>query len=315
MKIVFMGTPEFSVKSLEAILANNYEVPLVLTMPDKTKGRGYELSFSPVKKFALENNIEILQAKSLKDEDVIKKLKEVAADVFVVVAYGKILPKEVLEIPKKACINIHASLLPEYRGAAPIQWALLEGKEETGISTMLMDEGLDSGDILKRYILKIENTDTSASLFEKLAILGASSIIDTLKNLDFYILNREKQDEKNVSFSGIIKKEDGLLDFSLSAKELENRIRAYNPWPSSYSYLEGKLFKIWEAKAISEKEYKELLEDEIKEAKLLIKNKKLYVFCKNSALEILTLQVEGKKRMSSKEFLLGYNFKNLFLGR
>lgn len=317
MKIVFMGTPDFSKENLEALVESGYEVALVLTMPDRKKGRGYELSFSPVKTYAIEKGIEVLQPIKMKDEDLIQKLKSVEADVFVVVAYGKLLPREILDIPAKACINVHASLLPSYRGAAPIQWAIIDGIKKTGITTMLMDTGLDTGDILKKYELSIDEKETSGSLFDKLAKLGKKAILDTLENLDLYLKNKETQPETDTEYASMLSKEDGLLDFSKSSIVLERLIRGLNPWPSAYSYLDNKNLKIWEADLVDDKIYNKLVLPEYRNiyGKLIIDKEKIYVICKDSLLEIISIQLEGKKRMLAKDFIKGYRFNTYILGK
>lgn len=318
MKIVFMGTPDFASQALKELIDAGHNISLVVTMPDKPKGRGYELVAPPVKTLALEHNIEVIQPLKIKDENFINKLKSIDADVFVVVAYGKVLPKQILDLPKKACINIHASLLPAYRGAAPIQWAIIDGLLKTGISTMLMDEGLDTGDILKQYIIDIEKKETAGSLFDKLAKLGGLAILDTLENLDKYIENKVRQTETTTAYASMLTKADGELDFKNTALVLERLIRGLNPWPSAFTYLGGKTFKIWDSEVAKEQTYKELVknEDIDKYGKLIFSDNRLFVICKDSLLELLDIQLEGKKRMSSKDFLRGYRLDtDIILGR
>ena len=318
MKIVFMGTPDFAVAPLKSLIEAGHEISLVVTMPDKPKGRGYELIAPPVKTLAIENNIEVIQPLKIKDEYFINKLKEVGPDVFVVVAYGKILPKEVLEIPRLACINIHASLLPAYRGAAPIQWAVIDGLEKTGISTMLMDTGLDTGDILKQYIIDIDKKETAGSLFDKLAFLGGKAIVDTLENLTDYMDARVVQGDSTTDYASMLSKADGELDFSKSAIVLERLIRGLNPWPSAFSFIEGRSFKIWDSEVVGSDLYKQLVKNQDKEkyGKIILFENRLFVVCKDSLLELLSIQIEGKKRMNSSDFLRGYRFTNdMVLGR
>lgn len=245
MKIVFMGTPDFSLQPLKSLVEAGHDVSLVLTREDKKRNRG-ELSPTPVKELAQELNIPVLTPSKMKDEALIERLKSENADFFVVVAYGKILPKEILDIPKLGCINIHASLLPEYRGAAPIQWSIIDGKKKTGITTMLMDEGLDTGDILKQYELPIADDETGGSLFDKLAILGGEAIADTIANFDS--ITPTPQGEATTEYAKMISKQMGEIDFNKSATEIERLIRGMNPWPSAYTKYEGKVLKIWEAK-------------------------------------------------------------------
>ena len=306
MKIVFMGTPDFSVEPLKALVKAGHEVSLVLTREDKKRNRG-ELSPTPVKELALSLNIPVLTPSKMKDEALIDRLKSENADFFVVVAYGKILPKAVLDIPKLGCINIHASLLPEYRGAAPIQWSIVDGKEKTGITTMLMDEGLDTGDILKQYEIKIDKKETGGSLFDKLAVLGGEAIVDTIAN--FESITPKPQGEATTEYAKMISKQMGEIDFNKSATEIERLIRGMNPWPSAYTKYEGKVLKIWEAKVcenISELPNINLSENY---GKIYSFNKDIFIICNNSVLKVLSLQLEGKKRMSAKDFLLGREIK------
>ena len=306
MKIVFMGTPDFSLKPLKSLVKVGHDVSLVLTREDKKRNRG-ELSPTPVKELAQELNIPVLTPSKMKDEALIERLKSENADFFVVVAYGKILPKEILDIPKLGCINIHASLLPEYRGAAPIQWSIIDGKKKTGISTMLMDEGLDTGDILKQYELPITDDETGGSLFDKLAILGGEAIVDTIAN--FESITPTPQGEATTEYAKMISKQMGEIDFNKSATEIERLIRGMNPWPSAYTKYEGKVLKIWEAK-VSEN-ISELPNINLREnyGKIYSFNKDIFIICNNSVLKVLSLQLEGKKRMSAKDFLLGREIK------
>ncbi len=318
MKIVFMGTPDFSARILETLINSGFEIPLVLTMPDKARGRGYEISYSPVKQTALKYNIEVVQNIDMKDPILIEKLKKVEADFFVVVAYGKILKKEILSIPKKAAINIHASLLPMYRGAAPIQWAIIDGLKQTGISTMLMDEGLDTGDILQQYKIDINPDENSKDLFDRLSFLASDAILDTLENYELYYKNRIYQGDKETKYAKILKKEDGLLDFSREAIYLERLIRGLNPWPVAFSYFNNKILKIWKASLVDEDLYQTLVskEDKDKYGKIIIKNSHLYIICKDSILEVLVLQLEGKKKLDSDKFICGQKFNaEIILGR
>lgn len=306
MKIVFMGTPDFSLQPLKSLVEAGHDVSLVLTREDKKRNRG-ELSPTPVKELAQELNIPVLTPSKMKDEALIERLKSENADFFVVVAYGKILPKEILDIPRLGCINIHASLLPEYRGAAPIQWSIIDGKKKTGITTMLMDEGLDTGDILKQYELPIADDETGGSLFDKLAILGGEAIADTIAN--FKSITPTPQGEATTEYAKMISKQMGEIDFNKSATEIERLIRGMNPWPSAYTKYEGKVLKIWEAKVCENTS--ELPNINLSEnyGKIYSINKDIFIICNNSVLKVLSLQLEGKKRMSAKDFLLGREIK------
>ncbi|EFU76948.1 methionyl-tRNA formyltransferase [Lachnoanaerobaculum saburreum] len=302
MKIVFMGTPDFSLQPLKKLIEAGHYVSLVLTREDKKRNRG-ELSPTPVKELAQELNIPVLTPSRMKDEALLERLNSERADFFVVVAYGKILPKEILDMPKFGCINIHASLLPEYRGAAPIQWSIIDGKKKTGITTMLMDEGLDTGDILKQYELPISDNETGGSLFEKLALLGGEAIVDTIDN--FNNITPKKQGESTTGYAKMISKSMGDIDFNKSAIEIERLIRGMNPWPSAYTKYMGKVLKIWEAKVaenISELPNIKLNENY---GKIYSFNNRIFIICNSSALEVMSLQLEGKKKMSAKDFLLG----------
>ncbi len=302
MKIVFMGTPDFSLQPLKKLIEAGHYVSLVLTREDKKRNRG-ELSPTPVKELAQELNIPVLTPSRMKDEALLERLNSEKADFFVVVAYGKILPKEILDMPKFGCINIHASLLPEYRGAAPIQWSIIDGKKKTGITTMLMDEGLDTGDILKQYELPIADNETGGSLFEKLALLGGEAIVDTIDN--FNNITPKKQGESTTGYAKMISKSMGDIDFNKSAIEIERLIRGMNPWPSAYTNYMGKVLKIWEAKVaenISELPNIKLNENY---GKIYSFNNRIFIICNSSVLEVLSLQLEGKKKMSAKDFLLG----------
>lgn len=302
MKIVFMGTPDFSLQPLKKLIEAGHYVSLVLTREDKKRNRG-ELSPTPVKELAQELNIPVLTPSRMKDEALLERLNSEKADFFVVVAYGKILPKEILDMPKFGCINIHASLLPEYRGAAPIQWSIIDGKKKTGITTMLMDEGLDTGDILKQYELPISDNETGGSLFEKLALLGGEAIVDTIDN--FNNITPKKQGESTTGYAKMISKSMGDIDFNKSAIEIERLIRGMNPWPSAYTKYMGKVLKIWEAKVaenISELPNIKLNENY---GKIYSFNNRIFIICNSSVLEVMSLQLEGKKKMSAKDFLLG----------
>ena len=290
MRIVYFGTPDFAVEPLKALVDNGYDVCAVVTREDKPKGRGYELQPSAVKQEALKHNIQVLHPIKMKDESFINQLKAYNADLFVVVAYGRILPKVILDIPSMGCINVHASLLPSYRGAAPIQWAVIDGLKETGVTTMLMDEGLDTGDILKQYKLTLSEDETGGSLFDKLAVLGGESLIDTLKALEAGNITPTKQGDTDTEYARMLTKEDGNIDWSKSAAEIERLVRGLNPWPSAYTKLNDKTLKIWKARVSD-------TEDDANP--LCFKTGKGYLIAEE-------VQLEGKKRMDAKTFLLGY---------
>ena len=310
MKIVFMGTPDFAVQPLKALIENGHEIALVVTKEDKPKGRGYEMSFTPVKEEALANGIEIFQPTTLNTEEVYEKLKSIDAELYVVVAYGKILPQKILDLPRLGCINIHASLLPSYRGAAPIQWAIIDGCKKTGITTMLMDSGLDTGDILKKYEINIEDDETGGSLFEKLALLGAKAIVDTIESLDTIV--PIKQEDTDTKYASVLQKSMGNIDFSKDRDYIERLVRGLSPWPGAYSSLRGKNIKLLKVSKVDVANIKYKKEDY---GRLISTKNNLYVVCKGGLLEILNLQLAGKKAMQSSEFLRGFKPEEDWLKR
>ncbi|OAG27752.1 methionyl-tRNA formyltransferase [Thermodesulfatator autotrophicus] len=302
LRIVFMGTPAFAVPILKALLSREDEVIAVVTQPDKPAGRGKKLTPPPVKLVAQEAGVPVLQPVKIKSPDFLEKLRELSPDVIVVAAYGKILPKEVLEIPRFGCINVHASLLPKFRGAAPINWAIIAGEKETGITIMQMDEGMDTGDILLMEKIPILPQDTAGTLHDRLAQLGAKLINEALDKLKKGELVPQKQPEEGVSYAPILRKEDGLIDFNRPAKELTNLIRGLDPWPTAYAYFRGRLVKFFSPEADEQKEGPpgEILGTS--EGKLLIGTGK-------GLLKVGELQLEGKKRITAEEFWRGYRPK------
>ena len=309
MKIVFMGTPDFAVEPLRALIREGHEIALVCTGADKPRGRGYELTPSPVKAAALEYGLEVIHP-DFRDAGTVESLRSLKADVFVVVAYGKILPAEVLSIPKFGCVNIHASLLPSYRGAAPIQWAVIDGRKETGITTMVMGEGLDTGDILMQYRTEISPDETGGSLFDRLSVMGGEAITDTLRRLEAGTAERTPQGETDTKYASMLKKEDGRIDWNRPAEETERLIRGLNPWPSAFTTMNGKLLKIWSA------ECAENLEGRKPGQAVTEKGSALYVQTGEGSLKINELQPEGKKRMSADAFLRGYQLEEgIILGK
>ena len=299
MKIIYMGTPDFAVGPLKALIGAGHDVVCVLTRADKPKGRGHAVQFSPVKEAALEAGIPVLQPVRMKDPELWKTLEDYGADLFVVAAYGRILPKEILSIPKYGCVNIHASLLPDYRGAAPIQWAVIDGRKESGVTTMLMNEGLDTGDILRQYRITLADDETGGSLFDKLAALGSEAILDTVKGLEDGSIVPVKQEETTTPYAAMLTKEMGLADWSKDAETLERLIRGLDPWPGVYSYLDGKMLKLWKAEVLPEGG-----SDAAPGTILSVKNG-LAVQTGKGALLVTELQPEGKKRMAADAWLRG----------
>lgn len=247
MKIIFMGTPDFSVGILEKLIEEGHEVTLTVTQPDKPKGRGKSVQFPPVKEAALEHGIEVYQPRRVRDGECIAYLQKYEADVIVVAAFGQILPKEILDMPRFCCVNVHASLLPKYRGASPIQWAVINGEEVTGVTTMRMDEGLDTGDMILKEEVTLDKEETGGSLFERLARTGAELCVKTIEAIEQGNAVYTPQNHEEATYTTMIKKQLGKIDWTKSAAELERLIRGLNPWPSAYTFLDGKMLKIWKA--------------------------------------------------------------------
>ena len=297
MKIIFMGTPDFAAASLEALIASKHEIMAVVTQPDKPKGRKGELTPSPVKAIAVEKGIKVYQPVRVREQEFVEILRGYNPDAIIVVAFGQIIPESILEIPKYGCVNIHGSLLPKYRGAAPIQWAVLDGEKETGVTTMLMDKGIDTGDILLKRVINLTEDETAGSLFDKLMALGAETILETLEGLENGSITPEKQGESPTDYAKMLTKAMGLIDFTRTAAELDCFIRGMNPWPSAYTVLDGKTLKIWKAKPVDGNGGAGSV--------LSVGKDSFIVCCGENALEILEVQLEGKKRMSAGDFLKG----------
>ena len=298
MKVVFMGTPEFAVPTLQALI-DHHQVAAVVTQPDRQRGRGKKVQFSPVKEKAAEYKIPVLQPEKARDEEFIQELETIAPDVIVVVAYGQILPERILNLPKYGCINVHGSLLPKYRGAAPIQWAVLNGEEKTGITTMYMEKGLDTGDMIDKAEVVLDPKETAGSLHDKLMNLGVDLLLETLDKLEKGTIVRTKQDDSQSCYAKMLSKEMGRMDFSRSAKELEQWIRGMNPWPSAYTTMNGKTLKIWDADVVSY--------EGSEEPGTVVKVTKdtIIVAAGEGALALKEIQLAGKKRMPVQAFLLG----------
>lgn len=300
MRIVFMGTPDFAVPCLKALVEEKHDVVLCVTKPDMPVGRKQILTAPPVKEYALSKNIDIYQPNSLKNNESIGFIKRYNPDIIVVVAYGKILPKEILSFPKYGCVNVHASLLPNFRGSSPIQWSIVMGENKTGVTTMLMDEGIDTGDILLKSETFISDDDTGETLHDRLSILGAELLIKTLIEIENNSIIPIKQDRNVNSYAPMINKEMGKLDFNKPARELFNLIRAFNPWPCCY-FLTDKRIKVFRAKVSGKSN---LSPGEIK-----VINNKPFVACKDGELlELLEICPEGKKRMSGEAAVAGRIF-------
>ncbi|MBE5887688.1 MAG: methionyl-tRNA formyltransferase [Lachnospiraceae bacterium] len=301
MKIIFMGTPDFAVGTLEAIIKAGHEVVLVVTQPDKPKGRSGALQFTPVKECALAHNIEVFQPTRIRLEENVEHLRKYDADIIVVAAFGQILPKSILEMKKYGCINVHASILPKYRGAAPIQWAVINGDEVTGVTIQQMDVGVDTGDIILIKELAIAKDETGGGLFDKLAIVGAEACVEALEQIASGTATRTPQNHEEATHVSMISKEFGEIDWNRSAVEIERLIRGLNPWPSAYTTLEGKTFKIWKARVIAEgSSYGPGRITKVTKDSILVQTGE-------GQLELLEVQLEGKKRMETDAFLRGYS--------
>lgn len=299
MRIIFMGTPDFSVPCLKALVESDNEVVGVFTQPDKPKGRGYELTPPPVKVCALENGLNVFQPKSMRDGEALEIINSLNADLIIVVAFGKILPKEILESVKYGCINIHASLLPKLRGAAPIQWSILNGDTETGVTSMQMDVGLDTGDMLIKKSVKISDEMNAGELFDALSELGAEVLLETIEAVESGSLTPVKQDDSQSTYASMLTKDLCPIDFSKSAQAVHNQIRGLCPWPVATTRVNGKTLKIFKSRVVSEK-------NEGKNGEVIDNRNRLLISCGDGkCIEILELQAEGKKRTDAPSYLRG----------
>lgn len=317
MRIVFMGTPDFAEKSLQALWSSGFEIEAVVTNPDKPQGRGMKLVSSPVKKFAEEKNIKIFQPlKVRKNPEFIDEIKKINPDVICVVAYGKILPKELLDIPRLGCINVHGSLLPKYRGAAPIQWAVLNGDKKTGITTMYMNEGMDTGDMILKEEVEIGNNETTGELWERLSNVGANLLVKTLKLIEQGEAPREKQGEE-FTLAPMLDKEMAKIDWqNKTAEEIKNLVRGLNPILGAYSFINNKKIKFWKVEDISDielenefpeiKEYQYKMKDIVPGTVLFSDDKNgLYIKANSGIIKVLELQAENARKMNINDFLRG----------
>ena len=304
MNIVFMGTPDFAVESLKRIYESGHNIKAVISQPDKKAGRGMNIMPTPVKEYAISKNLTVYQTEKIKkDRELIEKIKELKPDVIVVVAFGQILSKEILDIPKYGSINVHGSLLPKYRGAAPIQWSIINGDEVTGITTMYMDAGMDTGDMIQKFELNIDEDDTYGTLYEKMKVLGGKAIIETLEKVADGTAHREKQSD-DFTVAPMIEKEMGEIDWNKSSRDIRNLIRGFNPMPGAYTVMKnGAKMKVWMA------EYSDISStDEVLPGTFIIADSKkgLYVKTGDGILELTEIQMPNLKRMSAKEYLRGH---------
>ena len=303
MKVVFMGTPDFAVGTLEALIEAGHEVIGVVTQPDKPKGRGKTLMATPVKEVALKHQIPVYQPKKVREAGFTETLGRLAPDVIVVAAFGQIITKEILDIPRFGCINVHASLLPAYRGAAPIQWAVINGEKESGVTIMQMDEGLDTGDMIDKVVVPLAEDETGGSLFDKLSQAGARLCVKVLKDLEEGNAVREKQPEESTTpYASMISKKMGEIDWNRSAKSIEQLIRGLDPWPSAYTKLQGKTLKLWKAEA-----QKENVPEGVPGEVIKVERDTFCIQTGDGILKIEEVQLEGKKRMDTAAFLRGFH--------
>ena len=312
MRVIFMGTPDFSVGTLEALIAAGHDVCLAVTQPDKPKGRGGKMQYTPVKEKALFYDIPVYQPKRVRDPECVEELRKYKADVIVVIAFGQILPKSILELTPYGCINVHASLLPKYRGAAPIQWAVIDGESVSGVTTMQMDEGLDTGDMIMKTEVPIAADETGESLHDKLAAAGAALCVKTLKALEDGTAVHEKQGESPTSYAKMLTKELGNIDWTQPAVKIERLIRGLNSWPGTYSHWNGKVMKIWRAEAHTAEEGAKYAQDTAGGEEpaqpgtvLSVGKNDFTVQTGDGVLRILEVQMPGKKRMETGAFLRG----------
>lgn len=311
MKIVFMGTPDFAVPSLQKLIDEKYYIAAVVTQPDRPKGRGKKMVAPPVKELAVKYDIPIFQPERVRNPEFIETLRSIAPDLIVVIAFGQILPKEILDIPTYGCINVHGSLLPKYRGAAPIQWAIINGEKITGVTTMFMDEGMDTGDMILKKEIPIEPEYTAGDLHDIMAPVGADLLKDTLDELIRGNIKREKQDEDEATYAPMLKKENGLIYWSQPSYKIINLIRGLSPWPSAYTFYKDQMMKIWKAEVYN-KTYEHHTIGEIVE---VIRNKGLVVKTGDSSLLITEMQAPNGKRMAVEEYLRGHDIEqNIILG-
>ena len=308
MKIVFMGTPDFAEASLQALIDASYNIEAVVTNPDRPKGRGMKMLYSPVKELAVSKNIPVFQPEKVRNNiEFIEKIKSINPDVICVVAYGKILPKEILEIPKYGCINVHASLLPKYRGAAPIQWAVLNGDKETGITTMYMDIGMDTGDMILTQKVKKKKNETTGELWERLSKIGGNLLVETLNQIEKGIAPRIPQ-EGEYTMAPMLEKEMSKIDWeNKTAEEIKNLVRGLNPIMGAYTFLNGKKIKFWKVEVANNIGYDEENIKMIKNGTVLISDQKdgIFIKTKKGILRVLEIQGENAKKMSIQDYLRG----------
>lgn len=306
MRVVFMGTPDFAVGALQAIIVAGHQVAAVVTQPDKPKGRGKEMQMTPVKACALAHNIPVFQPAKIKEPEAVEVLRGYQADIFVVAAFGQILSEEILAMPKYGCVNIHASLLPKYRGAGPIQWAIIDGEKKTGITIMQMEKGLDTGDILLQKEVEIAAGETGDSLHDKLAAAGAELIVEALPRIEAGKVTPRRQNDAESCYAKMLQKSMGKIDWNMSAGKLDCLIRGLISWPGASTTFRGKNLKIWEEWPVAEEAVPSQISEAVPGTVVGVEKDAFYVQTSEGVLRILSVQMEGKKRMAVKDFLLGY---------
>lgn len=299
-RLIFLGTPAFAVPTLEKILAAGYDVAAVVTQPDRPRGRGQQLALSPVKECALRCGLAVYQPERVRRPDAVEYLRALRPDAMVVVGYGQIIPQSVIDLAPLGILNVHASLLPKYRGAGPIQWAIAKGETRTGVTTMRIDAGLDTGDMLLRRETGIGPEENAIQLGQRLAAIGADLLVETLDGLIAGRITPEKQDSTQATYAPLLKKEDGIIDWSRPALEIHNRVRGFQPWPGAYTTLRGQTLHIWKTKAPAAGAW-----SVIPRAGAVVSAKPLLVACGESALELLEVQLEGRKRVPAADFANG----------
>lgn len=316
MRAVFMGTPEIAATVLKSVLASRHEVIAVVTQTDKPKGRGHEMAFPPVKEVALEAGILVLQPQRARDEAFIEELRALNPDIILVAAYGKLLPKAILDMPKFGCINVHASLLPKYRGASPIQWAVLNGDEKSGVTIMHMAETMDTGDIIMAEEVVLAKDETAGTLHDKLAEIGGPLLVTAMDALENGRAPRIRQNEEEATHVKMLDKTMGDIDFTKSALQLERWIRGLNPWPTAYTKLDGKMCKLWRAEVISAEDLSKEEKNNMPGTVLAVNKDSFDVLTGEGALRVKELQLEGKRKMTAEEFLRGFKLEaGTVLGR
>jgi len=301
-RILFMGTPRFAVPSLKALVERGFNVVWVVTQPSRPRGRGRRTSPTPVKEFALKHGLPVSEPAGVRDEGFVRWLRSLDLDLIVVVAYGKILPGEVLSVPRLGCVNLHASVLPRYRGAAPINWAIMNGDRKTGVTTMLMEEGMDTGPVLLTEEVTIGDDETAGELSERLSELGADLLVRTVRLFAEGRIEPRPQDDSIATYAPMLRKEDGRIDWKLGAIEIKNRVRGLEPWPGAYTYWKGRLLKIHSGDALETDAHGDVEPGTV----VGVSKGGIMVKCGEGVFEIKELQIEGKRRMTADEFVRGY---------